>query len=212
VGSYCIEGTNFYVLPESSGSAICKVVLTTSAVNVIKVDGYNSSEISLSGSKISTNNTYKKLAILNCDSNTCTRTTGIVKGSTDGYYKIFDGESGTNESYDVVNHACGANNIGGLGKEIIQNVETNVLCLSATKFVPLVVGEDHTTKYIMEIEKGQTSVEGSPFHLSVSENKVVSVGTNFFILDNLLTGKTNFFIVYFIALFILINYFYLYFI
>ena len=67
---YCIQGTNFYALPNPSddtsekAAAICKVVLTASDINVIKVDGVKSAEITLSSTDINEDDTYKKLAIL----------------------------------------------------------------------------------------------------------------------------------------------------
>jgi len=70
VTKYCIQGTNFYALPNPSDNtsvkvdAICKVVLTASDINVIKVDGVKSAEITLSSTDINEDDTYKKLAIL----------------------------------------------------------------------------------------------------------------------------------------------------
>jgi len=163
------------------------VALTPSMVNIIKIDGYNSKSIILGETNISM--FYNKISIINCDTNSCTPTVGIIKDFTNKYYKILDNEFSNNIVYDAIEGGCNPSNIGGLGKVIISSIETYILCISATKFISLLANKDYTEKYIMKMEKDEKSAEDSPFIINENENKVISVSSNYFAADNLFTGK-----------------------
>jgi len=194
---YCIQGTNFYALPNPSDDtsvkvdAICKVVLTASDINVIKVDGVKSAEITLSSTNIATDETYKNLAIINCDAESCIRTTGYVKGSTENYYAIYDG---TKENISVTpsSTGCSNDNIGGIAKRSLnrrkRSVGKPVLCYGNKQ------NFDTDGKYVLKIgdqSDGSTIFSNSPFNLEYNSNYVISVNSNYIVFDNLVNGKNK---------------------
>jgi len=130
------------------------------------------------------------LAILNCDAESCIRTTGYVKGSTENYYAIYNGSK---ENIPVTpSTGCGNDNIGGIAKRSLnrrkRSVGKPVLCYGNKQIF------DAEGKYVLKIgdqNDGSTIFSNSPFNLEYNSNYVISIDSNYIVFDNLVNGKNN---------------------
>jgi len=186
--SYCLSETNLQVLEttsndgDSSTSAICKVTLTTSKINIIKLDKKESSKVtSLSSDDIS------KYAMFYCNDSSCYQTVGIIKDNAN-YYGI-NNDGSKNAVIKVLNEPCSSTNIGGLVRTSLTGV---ALCLNGRGNSVSLLGstENDPLKYLIAIETGENS--SSPFTMPEEKsNMVIEVGQNYFVHDTNYGGATD---------------------
>jgi len=173
VNSYCIKGTSIFVIKDD-GNVGCKVDITASTVNTVKLDGKDSAVITLGSTKIvnTENDILSKLVMIACDGSTCKQISGIVKDSDSKYYKIFKTDTNNVEENPTGTTSCSAG--GGLA-----TIEGTVkLCLSNSAHVAYPASG--TTRHLMVNANGNVFTGATT---DSTKSVVVTATSNYFAFD-----------------------------
>lgn len=159
--------------------------MTPSSVNILKIDGKTVETLNTSD----INSDLGKVAIINCNDSNCVQTQGIIKDGTGAYYSITPAENASiNDSTYKSVTAC-TDNSGKLATITREGASPGVeICLSSSKSTPLATGT--TYNFLLE----DTSLNALTITLtgenSAATNRVLKVGTNYFVFDALYTTGT----------------------
>lgn len=162
--------------------------MTQEAVNIVLVNG--KSVTALGGTTIDPSGNLDQVAIVNCDDSQCVQTQGIVKNN-DAYYSISPASNALIESTDYSGASCSGNagKLQTITRTVAGVAQSPVveLCLSNEKSTPLTTGASNFLLEGTALNAVAITITGEN---SGATNRVINVGTNYFVYDALFTtGK-----------------------